>query len=314
MTKSRREFLKAAAAGIASPHIASALGLSPLLLAQRLLANPATDSAAKFVIIRVHRAMDSTLGLHPHLESVAGIDPKDLFLGYDPLTEPLRNIDGTQISLGPAAKVIAPFARNMAILRGVIVGPNDLGHPFAIHHMATGRTENTAPGWAGYLGQIFAGRQQYVVTNATLERGDLPAIPTLLTSVLRSEAASLAKTVSPGLLGLHKKSAQGVRGFLELQSESAKLKRFTDIYQKSLIPGQEVADSDLILASLYSGLSRVAQWDIPPLAGVPEMDTHALHGRDHLPAQTARWELIAKFLSGLQELEMLKDTDRKSVV
>jgi hypothetical protein len=61
------------------------------------------------------------------------------------------------------------------------------------------------------------------------------------------------------------------------------------------------------MASLYSGLSRVAQIDFDRDSG-ESLDTHTNHERQHAPAQKRRWERIAKFLTQLVKYDLFKDT------
>ncbi|MGE0528677.1 MAG: DUF1501 domain-containing protein, partial [Bdellovibrionales bacterium] len=330
----RREFLKGLSGltGLSVlEHVAPSALSSLVFGAQRALASPEADPSARFVLFRVHGAMDSTLGLHPHLSSIQGIDPLDLFLGYEGENQPLMNIDGTEISLGPSARVIAPFAKEMAIVRGLYVGPNDLGHPFAIQHMSSGRTQESAPHYSAYIGSHFSQSGAYVVTNAPIQRGQLSSFPTLLTSVLREQLINMAHGKKSSTLSVYANSKHGVTRFLDLQGQRQKLAKFVEIlggqsneidqqeYDQQISRGasQEMAraraqakvlkDEDLAFASLYSGISRVAQIDLRTEEG-QTLDTHVQHAQNHLNAQLARWERIAKFLWNLRQHDLLKDT------
>ncbi len=290
-------------------HMAVAAGaaqFSPFIFgAQRALARPAVDPNVRFVLIRVDGAMDSTLGLHPVANDVSRIHEKDLFLGYETSTiKPIRN---TQITLGPSAESIAEFAESMAIVRGIHVGPNDLGHPFAVQHMLSGRAQESAPGWTSYIGNHYAAPGNYVITNAALQRGTVQPFPTLLTSVLRSQLTGEKDTRSSSL-NLYKSKNLGLNRFLEFQAQSEKLKKFGEIIEESKkINIESVPDEDIIMASLYSGIGRVAQWDLDRETG-ESLDTHTNHQRQHGPAQTRRWVRIAKFLQDLQKYDLYKDT------
>jgi hypothetical protein len=300
MQINRRDLMKylAGAAGIAQ--------LSPMILgAQRALAGPAADPKLRFVMIRVDGAMDSTLGLHPVTTDVTGIHEKDLYLGYEPSSiNPIRN---TQITLGPSAENIAAFAESMAIVRGIHVGPNDLGHPFAVQHMLSGRAQESAPGWTSYIGNHYASPGTYVITNAALKRGTVQPFPTLLTSVLRSQLTG-ERDMRSSSLNLYKSKNLGLSRYLEFQSQTEKLKKFSEIIEESKKANtQSVPDEDMILASLYSGIGRVAQWDLDRDTG-ESLDTHTNHKQQHGPAQTRRWVRIAKFLQDLQKYDLYQDT------
>lgn len=330
----RREFLKNIG-GLtclsAFEHLVPPSLSSLVLGAQRALASGQTDPSARFVLFRVHGAMDSTLGLHPHLGSTQGIDPQDLFLGYEGENQPLEKMDGTQISLGPSARVIAPFAKEMAILRGIYVGPNDLGHPFAIQHMSSGRTQESAPHFSAYIGNQFAHTGAYVVTNSPLQTGHITSFPTLLTSVLREQLINMTYGKKSSTLSVYANSKENVTRFLDLQGQTEKLARFVEIlghqdgefdqqeYDQQMSRGvpsdmartraktKSLKDEDLAFASLYSGIARVVQIDLRTEEG-QTLDTHVQHAETHLAAQCKRWERIAKFLGNLRQHDLLKQT------
>jgi len=298
MHTTRRQILK---------HFTTLMGaaqLSPFILtAQRALAQTTVDPELRFVLIRVDGAMDSTLGLHPVLTDVSHIDQKDLFLGYDPLKDVFRQ--GGQISLGPSAEPILPFANQMAIVRGIHVGPNDLGHPFAVQHMTSGRTQESAPYWTSYIGNRLSEAGTYVITNTALQRGTVAPFPTLLTSVLRGQMSTPQSRRSS--LNLYANKNLGLNRFLEFQAQSEKLSKFSEVIERSKKENETVPDEDLIFASLYSGLGRVAQWDLDRDTG-ESLDTHVNHAAVHANAQKRRWERIAKFLGQLKESDLLKNT------
>lgn len=325
--KSRRDFLKtlsAAGGTVALEHLSGGALSALILSAQKVMANPAIDPEARFILFRIHGAMDSTLGLHPWLAPSEGIDQKDLFLSYSKE----KPISSGSISLGPAAKSILPFADQMAIVRGVCVGPNDLGHPFALQHMTSGRTQESAPSWTSYVGSQFCGRESYVVTNAPLLRGALKSFPTLLTSVLRAQVADILKSSSSSNLSLFKSEDLRVSSYLDLIKQKEKLDKFKEAINSLKEQDQQAFDSaiassnkdaelvakikmatdeDIAFASLFSGLAKVAQIDISEDDG-GSLDNHAGFERLHLVSQSKRWERIARFLTKLKESNLLEKT------
>lgn len=332
--QTRRDFLKTLSAMSGSTWLEqlSVGGLSGLLLsAQRALAEPTSDPQARFLLIRVNGAMDSTLGLHPWLGTSQGIAPQDLFLGYSEEQKVLSQIEGTQISLGPSAAKISPFAKQMAIVRGVVVGANDLGHPFALQYMSSGRTQESAPSWTSYLGGQFAAPGTYVVSNSVMTRGNLKPYPILLTSVLRGQVEGLMRPTQPSLLHAYETAKDtGVARYLDLLKEKDKLAKFLEVYQASQAldmetydsyksqgktdaealqagHGKSVLDEQIIIASLYSGLCRVAQLDIDVDDG-GHLDTHVRHAETHLEAQSKRWDRIARILESLKNYALLENT------
>lgn len=329
-SKSRRDFLKImGVTGSARilQHISGGALSSLILSTQKLMASTAMDPEARLVVIRVHGAMDSLLGLHPWLTSNEGIAIEDLFLTYKGQNTPLSAINGTQISLGPAAKNLAEFSQQMAIVRGIYVGPNDLGHPFAIQHMTSGRTQESAPGWASYLGSHLSS-QNYVVTNAPLLRGGLKPFPTLLTDVLREQISKvIASSSSSSNLSVYKQKSASLRSYLDLIKQKEKMDKFVEAtklfkgfnqrtYDKALSEDKEnefaakikaASEEDIVFASLFSGLSRIAQIDISSTMG-GLLDNHDSYERLHLNSQSSRWNKIAGFLKQLQESNLLDKT------
>lgn len=283
-------------------------GAAPFVLnASRAMAQPTSDQNAKFILIRVHGAMDSTLGLHPHTESVDGIAEQDLFLGYDPIEQSTKRVMGTDIVLGPAAEGAARFAKKMAVVRGLYVSPNDLGHPFAIQHMTSGYTQESAPSWAAYAGTVWSTPGSFAVTNAPLKRGTLPEFPTLLTSALRAQALNAAKSKGAGALGLLKRRDLGVAKFLDFINEREKLTKFLEAMEEASKDGATPSDADLVFASIYAGFTRSAQLDFDN-GVLPNIDTHAGHARDHQTNQKLRWDEICKLLGKLESSGLLDST------
>lgn len=337
---SRRQFLKylSDVTKASAVEYGTAGGLSALTLAAgRALASPTADPAARFILFRIHGAMDSTLGLHPWLGQVQkSLDQKDLFLTTEIKDyKPKSKILGTQISLGPAAEKISAFSRQMAIVRGIIMGPSDLGHPFAMQHITSGRTQESAPSWTSYVGSQQAkatSNKTFVVTNAPLLIGALAPFPVLLTSVLRSQIANASNAsnanMPSGLSAYANNADLGVTRYLDLLNEKEKLSRFMDVYRgpfdadafaRAKASGAaddgaldqsttaNVKDEIVALASLYSGISNVAQIDIDVDDG-GHLDTHIGHGLFHAQYQAARWNRIAAFLERLKTLGMLENT------
>lgn len=294
----RREFL----------HHAMIAGTAPFVLnASRALAQPTSDPNAKFILIRVHGAMDSTLGLHPVTEAIDGIAEQDLFLGYDPVEQAKKRVGGTEITLGPAAEGLSTFAHKMAVVRGLYVSPSDLGHPFAIQHMTSGFTQESAPSWAAYAGSVWSTPGSFAVTNAPLKRGTLSEFPTLLTSALRAQAVNAAKNQGAGGLGLLRRRDLGVAKFLDFINEREKLAKFLEVMEEASKDGATPSDADLVFASIYAGFTRSAQLDFEN-GILPNIDTHASHAVAHQTNQKLRWDEICKLLGKLESSGLLDST------
>jgi uncharacterized protein (DUF1501 family) len=322
----RRDFLKSMGAMAGYTAIPGFLGR----IDEASASNLSLDHQSRFVLFRIDGAMDSTLGLDPYLAPTQAIDEQDLYLGYDAEKSPMVNIRGTQISLGPSARSMAPFAEKMAIVRGIYVGPNDLGHPFAFQHMSSGRTQEAAPHGVAYLGSRYAPSR--VATNSPIMRGQLKPFGILLTSVLKTQMVNLAASPSNSILSLYSEKRLGVNQYLDLLKERGNLSKFIEVmshrriemdqqeYDNSIASGKSTAEAEasarlkgvkdehVALAALYAGIARVVQIDISRDEGGNTLDTHANHARTHHSVQKARWDRIATFLELLQELGLSEHT------
>ena len=304
MSIHRRDFLKQAA-HLALGTVPMIAGLSSVTTRAWAAANtPGSDF--NFVLFRVVGGMDSTLSIHPWTDDNSRLAEEDLWLNYH-RTEVQRNIDGTQISLGPSAAAIAPFARNMAVVRGLYMGASDLGHPAAIQHISSGRTQESAAHLAALFGEKMSDSTRFVVTNTSIQRGTVPAFPVILTQALK-EMGDVADFSTTSSLELYQNKSLSVNRYLNLVAQKPKLIKFAEVLrerQKNVPPADGVLDENLALASLVAGLSRVAQIDLIDQAR--DLDTHGGHG-NHREFQRVRWDRIAGFLQGLRENGLMEKT------
>ncbi len=303
MTSNRRDFLKQAAlfAMSAAPAIT---GLSAITTRAWAAANAGSDF--NFVLFRVIGGMDSLLSIHPWTEDTSKFAEEDLWLTYH-RTEVARNIDGTQISLGPSAAAIAPFAKNMAVVRGVYMGASDLGHPAAIQHISSARTQESAAHLAALFGEKMSDSTRFVVTNTSIQRGNVPPFPVILTQALK-EMGDVADFSTTSSLELYQNKSLAVNRYLDLLAQKPKLIKFAEVLrerQRTVPPADGVLDENIALASLAAGLSRVAQIDLIDQAR--DLDTHGGHG-NHREFQRVRWDRIAGFLKGLRENGLMEKT------
>ena len=304
MSIHRRDFLKSAA-HMALGTVPMIAGLSSVTT-KAWAASNAPGADFNFVLFRVVGGMDSTLSIHPWTEDNSRIAEEDLWLNYH-RTEVRRNIDGTQISLGPSAAAIAPFARNMSVVRGLYMGASDLGHPAAIQHISSARTQESAAHLAALFGEKMSDSTRFVVTNTSIQRGTVPAFPVILTQALK-EMGDVADFSTTSSLELYQNKSLSVNRYLDLVAQKPKLIKFAEVLrerQKNVPAADGVLDENLALASLVAGLSRVAQIDLIDQAR--DLDTHGGHG-NHREFQRVRWDRIAGFLHGLRENGLMEKT------
>ncbi|CAN5688889.1 hypothetical protein BH10BDE1_BH10BDE1_01050 [soil metagenome] len=307
MSNSRRNFIKRAAQIAAGAHLhhilPAAAGLSAMT-SQAFAQAMKQETDFNFVLFRVIGGMDSTLGIHPWIEDSSRLSEDDLWLNYDPRVEVQKNILGTQISLGPSAAGLAPFAKKMAVVRGIYMGASDLGHPAAIQHISSGRTQESAPHWSAYIGQKYTTPGHFVVTNTAIQRGVVNSFPIILTQALKA-MGDVAEFSTSSSLDLYQDQGLQVNRYLDLLKQKAKLLRFAEVMKSQTQGSGEPQDETIALASLAAGLSRVAQIDLIDQA--KDLDTHGGHVM-HREYQKLRWDRIAAFLKGLVDTNLMEKT------
>lgn len=303
MTSTRRVFLKQAAK-VALGTVPAISGLSAITT--RAWASAlASDSDFNFVLFRVIGGMDSLLSLHPWTEDSSKFSEEDLWLTYH--RSEIQSAPGTQISLGPSAAAIAPFAQNMAIVRGIYMGASDLGHPAAMQHISSARTQESAAHLAALFGEKMSDSARFVVTNTSIQRGTVPAFPVILTQALK-EMGDVADFTTTSSLDIYQNKQLAVNRYLDLLRQKPKLIKFAEVLrerQRTVPASEGVLDENIALASLAAGLSRVAQIDLIDQAR--DLDTHGGHG-NHREFQRVRWDRIAGFLQGLRENGLMEKT------
>ncbi|MBC7419112.1 MAG: DUF1501 domain-containing protein [Bdellovibrio sp.] len=301
MKNTRRDFLKKTAlmAASAMPIVA---GMSTITT--RAFASTLTEANDfNFVFFRVQGGMDSGLGLHPWTGSFSQHAPEDLYLTYQD-SEVMRNISGTQISLGPSAHSLAPFVNNMAVVRGMYMGGNDLGHPFAIQHMSSGRASEIAPHMTAYFGSKLSDPSRFVVTNTAIQRGTVESFPVILTQALK-KMGNINDFQTSSSLDLYQNSDLALNRYLNLLKQKDKMVKFSEILNNQKRSGGEIQDETVALASLAAGLARVVQIDL--IDQTHDLDSHSSHV-SHKGYQAMRWERIAAFLKGLTDNNLMQKT------
>lgn len=312
---SRRNFLKSIGA---SSLMFSGLSSLPLsVLAQQAAAK---KTKTNFVVFRVIGGMDSLLGLHPWLD-YSTLSEEELFLTYNPMTEVLKNVNGTQISLGPSAVNLKNFAKDMVIVRGVVMGASDIGHPAAIHHISTGKTALTAAHGSSIISESLTGQEKFFITNSVVQKGPKDTYSTILTNSLNGvNFNQLPSDNFAGLFSVYKQQDNSLGNFLRFLSQRGKLGLFQKVVEESQAQSQTAAQDgynqaanvattvnpeNFVLASFASEFSQVAQVDL--IDESKNIDTHGAH-HSHKEYQKARWDRIATFMENLKRYNLWDNT------
>ncbi|MBC7741746.1 MAG: DUF1501 domain-containing protein [Bdellovibrionaceae bacterium] len=301
MKQTRRNFLKNSALAFAghAPIIGGLSAMTTQAFAAAL--NDANDF--NFVLFRVVGGMDSTLGIHPYLNSKTNLAESELFLDYNPATDVMPNIMGTQISLGPSAYALAPFARQMAVVRGIYMGASDIGHPAAIQHISSGRGSQSAPHMAAYIAAKLSDSSRFVVSNAAIQRGTVEAFPVILTQSLK-KLGQPERFATASSLNLYQQPDLAVSRYLNLLKQKNKLIKFNEVLNAQP-KSEEIQDESVALACLAAGLTRTVQIDM--IDQTHDLDSHSGHSM-HKSYQKMRWDRIAAFLQGLVNNQLLEKT------
>lgn len=322
----RRNFLNSMGL-LAMQPLMSSLGVS--LLSKVAQAQTSSRDARNLVIIRLHGAFDALQGLNPWLQEAPS--KTDLSLAYDPqfngefgdYKSVLRNVKGTQINLGPSAHALAPFADKMAIVNGIWMGPSDLGHPFAIQYMTSGRAQEQAPSIAASLGGSRKNEDQFVIINGPIECGE-NELKILQTVNLVSGLPLPSKQGPSGFVGAYQRRGSHLNSHHAFTSNRERLENFNSIItslrqspkqvgaEGGLVPRlQTFADSEMddvvAVASLSSGLSTVVQLDYSQNDG-GNPDNHFGYNEIHPVAQRNRWDRLARFLGRLEKYRLMEKT------
>ena len=282
---SRREFL---AKGVVAGAGLGLAGLMPQLSFAQQGALAANDRF--FCLIRVYGGWDVTLGLDPWTQS-ARPDPSDLFIEY-PQQDVLQVGD---IRLAPSAHALAPFAKDLVVINGVLVSESDNGHGAALNYVSTGNGQGTAPDLPIEICDVMGSGPYGVLTAGAIYRSTRKtqysrASDIVASRLLPDPAESLRKVVRGGTP--LERAIGGVVGALKtttaLKTELAKV-----FAQTGKLDGEHVA-----AAGFLSGASNQAMIDL----FIGNLDTHADHVRNHLQAQGDYFKRVASIFAFFKSL------------
>jgi hypothetical protein len=321
----RRSFLKKAAA------VASFGGTVPMAMLARIAQAHAADPFSRnLVVIRLHGAFDSLQGINPWSEILPA--KQDLFTTYNPFEvgsvgdykTMIRNADGTRINLGPSAHALARHAKKMAIVNGIWVGPVDLGHPFAVQHMTSGRTQERAPHLAASVSNARSGADQFLVINGPIERGEFK-LKVLQTINLKNGLAVSNDGGPKTFVDAYSRRASHLEGHRSFSKNREGIEKFNSIL-KDLKPavttnsnssggitpalqtfGETEMDDVAAVGALAAGLSTVVQLDWQQGDG-GSPDNHVLYEEIHPMAQRNRWDRLGRLLDRLEKYNLMNNT------
>ena len=289
----RREFLKHGNTFILG---ASALsGLASLFPGGVLAASGARkdDSLPHlFLIVRVRGGMDSTLGLNPWLGQRP--DPADLYLDRD--YEVLASVGATEIALGPSALPLRPHVGDIAVVGGVFMGPNDLGHSAAENYMATAKAKPNAPHFIAELAECYRqyrlDKREAVLFNGSLNTFDLTQLARLpIQPLLESGAEEGIGGGIPRLTALNSAFAKAHSTLLKFSGSETK-RRLETLLDDLRLSHDELLAEHAVVASFAADHARFGQidWDYF------ELDAHENFIGTHQRVQRIVWGRLASLI------------------
>jgi|GEM_PF-3929543 len=302
----RRDFLRQTVFVAGTPLFG---GLTASFWSKLAFAN--SSDAPNVVVIRMLNALDGVQGINPWLGP--DVDPAQLYLAYKP--GELIHTSSPEIVLAPSAVSLAPFANKMALIRGIYMGPNDLGHPFARQLISSGRAQSRAPHFMAMMAYKRKYRKDSLVSNTGVESGNY-TYDTTDTMKLKTGF----KLNSPdGDLISNLSSLQAVQSYQDLLARSGLL----DEYRKKLqevvsqrssevaaienVANAAALDEEAVAAAFASGVASLAQIDFNEDYG-GYVDNHSQYLELHPARQKARWDRLANFLNLLQNQRILDNT------
>ena len=325
----RRYFLKNTFKAASAATFAGSMPVG--LLSRVAQAQSVTSDTTNLVVIRLHGAFDALQGLNPWTDALPA--QSDLFVSYDPAVSGtigdyktvIRNAMGTQINLGPSAHALAKHADKMAVINGIWMGPVDLGHPFAVQHMTSGRTQERAPALAASIASTRLKQDQFLVINGPIEAAEFQ-LKILQTINLKNGLVSSGDDGAAGYVDAYQRQASHLSGHRAFTQNKARIDRFnqvltslkpgstssTDRSSGGITPGlQTFARTELddltAVAALSSGLSTIVQLDWQQGDG-GSPDNHVLYREIHPAAQRNRWDRLSRFIDRLEAYHLLKTT------
>lgn len=286
----RRTFLKSLSISGTSLWLAPALSAESSIVKKYL-----SEHEGAFVLIVVKGGMDVTLGLDPWIKLPEGIDDKDIFIEYtsDQVSSPTKGM-----LLGPAARGLAPHAKDCAIINGIFQNDIDNGHDVNLQYIKTGNGLGLAPSApvtaADYFGQSPLGLLlldskpvlgSKKLSTTSVEDVRMWAMGNDLSSVLKAQANTVSQNNSDLILSQ--------KAVIELGPYRKKIvTKFNKLNASSKILSDNFDEIRTLMACLGSAASKLAEIEIRPRN--ESLDTHQNHIKRHLAGQTDVWNQISE--------------------
>lgn len=239
------------------------------------------------VIVSVPGGLDVTQGLDPQIYS-KGLDISDIFIEYNEN----QIIKTGNIQLGPAAKSIAPFYKDICIVNG-LSARQDVGHKLNLQQMLTGTMDGSLNHFAIQLASLSQQAPLGTLTNTSIINSSTVSVTSDITNIgqkLNSTDPSLS------ILGLSKILNN------ELKAAAKELEKYDDFTQSTFkFINKRKTQAEVCFASIAScfagGLATSAAVDVARYIDSNNLDSHANHERSHLNSQTQVWDSIAQLFT-----------------
>ena len=266
------------------------------------------------LVIQVYGGMDATVGLNPWMD--ARPDPADLFL--DPNYEVLPYVRGTDIHLGPSAHALAAHASDLAVVNGIFMATEDIGHFAAQNYMATAEMTGGTPHFIARLAERDGGRRrnkESILFNNDLRTYGVDGVTKIHVSpfIGRRRTTDGAEEIIETFGSFFTDTSPFAQSYEALKRDIEERKVLSQTHGGLDIFSQIRKLRDKVgtlrpehgaVASFASGYARFAQinW------GDISVDTHTNFEANHQRQQKLVWERLSSLISLLKETPFL-DTD-----
>ena len=278
------------------------LGLRPsrFLLTPNLAQSATPPEEHYGLMLLFSGAWDTTLSLDPWVHETRFPDT-ELFIEYR--TDEL--IQAENLILGPAMAAMKHLAREMCIVNGLVMRPDETGHFQPFKDVMAGEENTTKP---SLFAQIAAQQQEHnlgVFSHfalapdptgvRTLFFRDLANLREIDDVAAWAEALADSESKTPLNSGL-----QEIRNFQPIYD---KLSEFVRSTPEDIDLSGWKAVSQLIPMLFRHGASRFVTADLTYDGN--NLDTHSGHEKTHLKHQASHWEKVANLVQDLKKIPNL---------
>lgn len=291
---SRRDFLRVAGTTLSATLLAELFPGVKLYAASPNVKN----KNHFFVMVHTYGAMDSTLGLDPQIMP-EGLNENDLFLEYGP--NDILKVGN--INLGPAARPLKPFAKDIAVVNGILMATNNSDHFVLNLYMRSGNGRGRVPSFPVELAAVSEVTPLGIIVDQGIEMVDRNVRVSTGGDVLAFGNTPTIGNMKylKGLVAEKSRNDSSItdseRAALEIEPYIPKIAEALNKLKKD--PSMQLNNMHAIAAAFSTGVARQAEINI--MEGSNNLDTHSGHPQAHLAAQLYHWEQVTELFKIFKE-------------